>query len=155
MSPAALEEAKRYAKAVTDGLGGRGVFGVELFIKGDDVLFSEVSPRPHDTGMVTMISQDLSQFALHARAILGLPIPSIRQFGPSASSVILVEGESEDVSFGNLDQALAQPDTQLRLFGKPQVSGQRRMGVALARGDSIEQAREKANASSSAVSIDL
>ena len=155
MSTAALEEAQRYAKAVTDGLGGRGVFGVELFIKGDEVLFSEVSPRPHDTGMVTMISQDLSQFALHARAILGLPIPSIRQFGPSASSVILVEGESEDVSFGNLDQALAQADTQLRLFGKPQVSGQRRMGVALARGDSIEQAREKANASSSSVSIDL
>ena len=155
MSGTALEEAKRYAKAVTDGLGGRGVFGVELFIKGDDVLFSEVSPRPHDTGMVTMISQDLSQFALHARAILGLPIPGIRQFGPSASSVILVEGESEDVSFGNLDQALAQPDTQLRLFGKPQVSGQRRMGVALARGDSIEQAREKAKASSSSVSIEL
>ena len=155
MSTAALEEAQRYAKAVTDGLGGRGVFGVELFIKGDEVLFSEVSPRPHDTGMVTMISQDLSQFALHARAILGLPIPSIRQFGPSASSVILVEGESEDVSFGNLDQALAQADTQLRLFGKPQVSGQRRMGVALARGDSIEQAREKANASSSSVSIEL
>ena len=155
MSAEALEEAKRYAKAVTDGLGGRGVFGVELFIKGDEVLFSEVSPRPHDTGMVTMISQDLSQFALHARAILGLPIPSIRQFGPSASSVILVEGESEDVSFGNLDQALAQPDTQLRLFGKPQVSGQRRMGVALARGESIEQAREKATASSSSVSIEL
>ena len=155
MSATALEEAKRYAKAVTDGLGGRGVFGVELFIKGDDVLFSEVSPRPHDTGMVTMISQDLSQFALHARAILGLPIPCIRQFGPSASSVILVEGESEDVSFGNLDQALSEPDTQLRLFGKPQVSGQRRMGVALARGDSIEQAREKAKASSSSVSIEL
>lgn len=155
MSAEALDEAKRYAKAVTDGLGGRGVFGVELFIKGDEVLFSEVSPRPHDTGMVTMISQDLSQFALHARAILGLPIPSIRQFGPSASSVILVEGESEDVSFGNLDQALAQPDTQLRLFGKPQVSGQRRMGVALARGESIEQAREKATASSLAVSIEL
>ena len=155
MSAAALEEAKRYAKAVTDELGGRGVFGVELFIKGDEVLFSEVSPRPHDTGMVTMISQDLSQFALHARAILGLPIPSIRQFGPSASSVLLVEGESEKVSFGNLDQALSQPDTQLRLFGKPQVSGQRRMGVALARGDSIDQAREKANAVSSAVSVDL
>ena len=155
MSDAALEEAKRYAQVITDGLGGRGVFGVELFIKGDEVLFSEVSPRPHDTGMVTMISQDLSQFALHARAILGLPIPGIRQFGPSASSVILVEGESEDVSFGNLDQALAQPDTQLRLFGKPQVSGQRRMGVALARGDSIEQARDKAKASSSSVSIEL
>ena len=155
MSAAALEEAKRYAKAVTDGLGGRGVFGVELFIKDDEVLFSEVSPRPHDTGMVTMISQDLSQFALHARAILGLPIPSIRQFGPSASSVILVEGESEDVSFGNLDEALAQPDTQLRLFGKPQVSGQRRMGVALARGSSIEEARQKAKASSKSVSIAL
>ena len=155
MSDAALEEAKRYAQVITDGLGGRGVFGVELFIKGDEVLFSEVSPRPHDTGMVTMISQDLSQFALHARAILGLPVPGIRQFGPSASSVILVEGESEDVSFGNLDQALAQPDTQLRLFGKPQVSGQRRMGVALARGDSIEQARDKAKASSSSVSIEL
>ncbi|MEK9634354.1 MAG: ATP-grasp domain-containing protein, partial [Opitutae bacterium] len=139
----------------TDGLGGRGVFGVELFIKGDEVLFSEVSPRPQDTGMVTMISQDLSQFALHARAILGLPIPSIRQFGPSASSVILVEGASEEVSFGNLDQALAEEDTQLRLFGKPQVSGQRRMGVGLARGDSIEQARDKANAVSSAVSVDL
>ena len=132
MSDAALEEAKRYAQAITDGLGGRGVFGVELFIKDDEVLFSEVSPRPHDTGMVTMISQDLSQFALHARAILGLPIPGIRQFGPSASSVILVEGESEDVSFGNLDQALSEPDTQIRLFGKPKVSGQRRMGVALA-----------------------
>ena len=155
MSVAALEEAKRYAKAVTDGLGGRGVFGVELFIKGDEVLFSEVSPRPHDTGMVTMISQDLSQFALHARAILGLPIPSIRQFGPSASSVILVEGESEEVSFGNLDQALAREDTQLRLFGKPKVSGQRRMGVGLARGDSIEEARGKANAVSSAVSVRL
>ena len=155
MSAAALEEAKRYAQAITDGLGGRGVFGVELFIKDDEVLFSEVSPRPHDTGMVTMISQDLSQFALHARAILGLPIPGIRQFGPSASSVILVEGESEDVSFGNLDRALSEPDTQLRLFGKPQVSGQRRMGVALARGDSIEQARDKAKASSSAVSVEL
>ncbi len=155
MSSAALEEAKSYAQAITDGLGGRGVFGVELFIKDDEVLFSEVSPRPHDTGMVTMISQDLSQFALHARAILGLPIPGIRQFGPSASSVILVEGESDNVSFGNLDQALSEPDTQLRLFGKPQVSGQRRMGVALARGDSIEQAREKAKVSSSAVSIEL
>jgi phosphoribosylglycinamide formyltransferase 2 len=155
MSTVALEEAKRYAQAITDGLGGRGVFGVELFIKDDEVLFSEVSPRPHDTGMVTMISQDLSQFALHARAILGLPIPGIRQFGPSASSVILVEGESDNVSFGNLDQALAEPDTQLRLFGKPKVSGQRRMGVALARGDSLEQAREKAKVSSSAVSIEL
>jgi phosphoribosylglycinamide formyltransferase 2 len=148
-------EAKRYAQAVTDALGGYGVFGVELFIKGEEVLFSEVSPRPHDTGMVTMISQDLSQFALHARAILGLPIPVIRQVGPSASSVILVEGDSENVSFGNLDQALLAPDTQLRLFGKPEVHGQRRMGVALGRADSIEEAREKANEVVSKVKISL
>ena len=155
MSEAAQLEAKRYAQAVTDALGGYGVFGVELFIKGEDVLFSEVSPRPHDTGMVTMISQDLSQFALHARAILGLPIPVIRQVGPSASSVILVEGDSENVSFGNLDQALLAPDTQLRLFGKPEVHGQRRMGVALGRADSIEEAREKANEVVSKVKISL
>ncbi len=155
MSEAAQLEAKRYAQAVTDALGGYGVFGVELFIKGEEVLFSEVSPRPHDTGMVTMISQDLSQFALHARAILGLPIPVIRQVGPSASSVILVEGESENVSFGNLDQALLTPDTQLRLFGKPEVHGQRRMGVALARADSIQDAREKANEVVSKVNISL
>ena len=155
MSEAAQLEAKRYAQAVTDALGGYGVFGVELFIKGEEVLFSEVSPRPHDTGMVTMISQDLSQFALHARAILGLPIPVIRQVGPSASSVILVEGDSENVSFGNLDQALLAPDTQLRLFGKPEVHGQRRMGVALGRADSIEEAREKANEVVSKVNISL
>ena len=155
MSEAAQLEAKRYAQAVTDALGGYGVFGVELFIKGEEVLFSEVSPRPHDTGMVTMISQDLSQFALHARAILGLPIPVIRQVGPSASSVILVEGDSENVSFGNLDQALLAPDTQLRLFGKPEVHGQRRMGVALGRADSIEEAREKANEVVSKVKISL
>ena len=155
MSKAAQLEAKRYAQAVTDALGGYGVFGVELFIKGEEVLFSEVSPRPHDTGMVTMISQDLSQFALHARAILGLPIPVIRQVGPSASSVILVEGDSENVSFGNLDQALLAPDTQLRLFGKPEVHGQRRMGVALGRADSIEEAREKANEVVSKVNISL
>lgn len=155
MSEAAQLEAKCYAQAVTDALGGYGVFGVELFIKGEEVLFSEVSPRPHDTGMVTMISQDLSQFALHARAILGLPIPVIRQVGPSASSVILVEGDSENVSFGNLDQALLAPDTQLRLFGKPEVHGQRRMGVALGRADSIEEAREKANEVVSKVKISL
>jgi len=155
MSATAQKEAKRYAQAITDALGGYGVFGVELFIKGEEILFSEVSPRPHDTGMVTMISQDLSQFALHARAILGLPIPVIRQFGSSASSVILVEGESSNVSFGNLDQALMEPDTQLRLFGKPQVHGQRRMGVALARADSIEEAREKANEVASKVNISL
>ena len=155
MSVAAQQEAIRYAQAITDALGGHGVFGVELFIKGEEVLFSEVSPRPHDTGMVTMISQDLSQFALHARAILGLPIPVIRQFGPSASSVILVEGESSNVSFGNLDQALTEPDTQLRLFGKPMVKGQRRMGVALGRAESIEEAREKANKVVSQVNISL
>lgn len=155
MSVAAQQEAIRYAQAITDALGGHGVFGVELFIKGEEVLFSEVSPRPHDTGMVTMISQDLSQFALHARAILGLPIPVIRQVGPSASSVILVEGESENVSFGNLEKALAEPDTQLRLFGKPMVKGQRRMGVALGRAESIEEAREKANKVVSQVNISL
>ena len=145
MSERALAEARTYAKSITDALGGRGVFGVELFVKGEEVLFSEVSPRPHDTGMVTMISQDLSQFALHARAILDLPVPAIRQFGPSASSVVLVRGESNSPSFGNLGVALNRPDTQLRLFGKPEVSGQRRMGVALARGGSLEEARHRAN----------
>jgi len=155
MSDQARGEARRCAEAVTDALGGYGVFGVELFVKGERVIFSEVSPRPHDTGMVTMISQDLSQFALHARAILGLPIPAIRQFGPSASSVILVDGESTDVSFGDLDAALRQPDTQLRLFGKPEVSGQRRMGVALARGETTDEAREKAKACAGAVKICL
>ena len=153
MSDTAKEEARKYAETITSALGGYGIFGVELFISGDEVLFSEVSPRPHDTGMVTMISQDLSQFALHARAILGLPIPSVRQFGPSASSVILVEGDSKDVTFGNLNQALSEEDVQVRLFGKPEVKGQRRMGVALARGDSIEQAKEKAIKASSSVSI--
>jgi phosphoribosylglycinamide formyltransferase 2 len=155
MSEKAAKEAHRYAETITTALGGYGIFGVELFIRGDEVLFSEVSPRPHDTGMVTMISQDLSQFALHARAILGLPIPSIRQFGPSASSVILVEGHSKDVTFGNLNQALADDDVQVRFFGKPEVKGQRRMGVALARGSSIEQAKEKAIKASSSVSITL
>ena len=155
MSEAALNNAREIAKKITDALGGRGIFGVELFIKGDEVIFSEVSPRPHDTGMVTMISQDLSQFALHARAILGLPVPVIRQFGPSASSVILVEGESSQVVFSNLDNALKQEDTQLRLFGKPEVSGQRRMGVALARSETIEKAIAKAVSVSQAVSVKL
>jgi phosphoribosylglycinamide formyltransferase 2 len=155
MSDSAIAEAREYARKITDELGGWGVFGVELFIKGDQVIFSEVSPRPHDTGMVTMISQDLSQFALHARAILGLPIPAIRQYGPSASSVILVEGESGNPTFSNLDTALAEPDVQLRLFGKPAVKGRRRMGVALARGEDVGQARAKANASSSAVQVTL
>jgi len=155
MNPVALAESERIAHAVTESLGGRGLFGVELFIKGEQVWFSEVSPRPHDTGLVTLISQDLSEFALHARAILGLPIPAIRQFGPSASAVILVEGESQRVSFGNLGAALAEPDTALRLFGKPEVSGQRRMGVALARDESIEAARAKALASAQAVTVEL
>ncbi|MDP6904534.1 MAG: formate-dependent phosphoribosylglycinamide formyltransferase [Verrucomicrobiota bacterium] len=155
MSDTALENARDCARKITDALGGRGIFGVELFIKGDEVYFSEVSPRPHDTGMVTMIAQDLSQFALHARAILGLPIPNIVQHGPSASAVILVEGESEQVSFGNLNEALAQPDTQLRLFGKPQVKGKRRMGVAIARGQSIDEARQKAKAAAAAVEVKL
>lgn len=155
MSNTALAESRDIAAKVTTALGGNGIFGVELFIKGDQVYFSEVSPRPHDTGMVTMISQDLSEFALHARAILGLPIPSIHFHGPSASSVILVEGESQEVKFGNLQQVLAEPDTQLRLFGKPEVSGQRRMGVVLARDVSAEKAKEKAIRGSNSVSVEL
>ncbi|MDZ7889132.1 MAG: formate-dependent phosphoribosylglycinamide formyltransferase [Pseudomonas sp.] len=155
MNPAALAESERVARAVTEALGGRGLFGVELFVKGDQVWFSEVSPRPHDTGLVTLISQELSEFALHARAILGLPIPAIRQLGPSASAVILVDGESRQVSFGNLAAALSEADTALRLFGKPQVSGQRRMGVALARDESIEAARAKALRAAQAVSVNL
>ncbi len=155
MSRAALAESQRVALAVTEALGGRGLFGVELFIKGDQVWFSEVSPRPHDTGLVTLISQELSEFALHARAILGLPIPNIRQLGASASAVILVEGESNQVSFGNLAAALSEPDTALRLFGKPQVVGQRRMGVALARDESIDLARAKAVRAAQAVSVVL
>ena len=155
MSEAALSASKEVAQQVTEALGGWGLFGVELFIKGDKVYFSEVSPRPHDTGLVTLISQDLSEFALHARAILGLPIPNIQLHGPSASSVILVEGESTQVQFGNLTEALAQPDTGLRLFGKPEVTGKRRMGVALARDISVEAAKEKATAVSRAVTIDL
>jgi len=155
MSVVAREKSEHIAKTITDALGGRGLFGVELFIKGDDVWFSEVSPRPHDTGMVTLISQDLSEFDLHARALLGLPIPIIRQRGPSASAVILVEGESTKTAFGNLAQALTEPDTDLRLFGKPEVSGKRRMGVALARGDSTEEAKSKALTAASAVSVEL
>jgi phosphoribosylglycinamide formyltransferase 2 len=155
MSARALERARDIAARVTGALGGRGIFGVELFVKGDDVLFSEVSPRPHDTGMVTMISQDLSQFAIHARAILGLPIPNIRTHGPSASSVILVEGDSDNVRFDNLDRALAEPDTQVRLFGKPSVRGHRRMGVALARGATVEAALDKARRAAAAVAVSL
>ncbi|MBM3345010.1 MAG: formate-dependent phosphoribosylglycinamide formyltransferase [Betaproteobacteria bacterium] len=144
MSAAALEEARRIATAVTGNLGGKGIFGVELFVKGDRVWFSEVSPRPHDTGLVTLISQDLSEFALHARAILGLPIPGIRRHGPAASCALLVAGDSDDVRFEGVQHALAEPDTALRLFGKPEVRGQRRMGVTLALGADIDAAREKA-----------
>jgi phosphoribosylglycinamide formyltransferase 2 len=155
MTETALKHSQEVARSITEALGGRGIFGVELFIKGEDVVFSEVSPRPHDTGMVTMISQDLPQFSLHARAILGLPIPDIKQHGASASAVILVEGESEAVSFGNLDAALNEPETQLRLFGKPGVAGRRRMGVALARGKDIDEARAKARQAASQVAITL
>lgn len=155
MSEAALAESQRMGKAITDALGGRGIFGVELFVKGDDIYFSEVSPRPHDTGMVTMISQDLSEFALHARAILGLPVPNIKNHGPAASYVILVEGHSQQVKYGNLGASLTAPDTQIRLFGKPEVQGERRMGVVLARGASLQEARKKAKAGAKAVSIAL
>jgi len=151
MSAVALARAKDIAAQVTAALGGWGLFGVELFIRGDAVYFSEVSPRPHDTGMVTLISQDLSEFALHVRAILGLPVPNIALRGPSASSVILVEGQSREVRFDHLDAALVEPDTDLRLFGKPEVAGRRRMGVALARGVDCADARRKANAAARAV----
>ena len=144
MSAAALAESQRIAHAVTAELGGNGIFGVELFVAGDTIYFSEVSPRPHDTGLVTLISQDLSEFALHARAILGLPIPVIRQRGPSASCAVLVDGNSSNVRFENVDRALTEPDTALRLFGKPEVRGHRRMGVSLALGGTIEEARAKA-----------
>ena len=155
MSASALESAQEMAAAVTKNLGGYGLFGVEMFIKDDEVIFSEVSPRPHDTGMVTMISQDLSQFALHARAILGLPIPNIQQHGPSASCALVVEGHSENVRFDNIATALAQPDTQLRLFGKPKVAGKRRMAVALARGTDVESARATARKVSEEVVVIL
>jgi len=153
MSKTALEAAKNMAEKVTTALGGYGVFGVELFIKDDTVIFSEVSPRPHDTGLVTLISQDLSEFALHARAILGLPVPTIRQFGSAASVVIMGQGTSDNVSFDNLDKALSEPDTQIRLFGKPSLNGARRLGVSVALGDTIETALDKAKASAEAVRI--
>lgn len=143
MSPKALESAREIAKKVTDALGGYGIFGVELFIKGDEVIFSEVSPRPHDTGMVTMISQDLSEFGLHARALLGLPVPAIRFYGPSASRAIVVEGDTKQIEFDNLEEVLAEPGVQIRLFGKPEIKGHRRMGVILATGDTVEDAIAK------------
>ena len=155
MSARAAKEAEQMARKITDGLGGYGIFGVEMFVRGDEVIFSEVSPRPHDTGLVTLISQDLSEFALHARAILGLPIPNIHQHGCSASHVILVDGDSDKVVFEGLGKALSEPDSKLRLFGKPEVKGHRRMGVALARGSSVEEARRKAKAAAAAVSVKL
>ena len=145
MSEKALQKAQDIARKVTDALGGYGIFGVEHFIKGDDVLFSEVSPRPHDTGMVTMISQDMSQFALHARAVLGLPVPGVRFYGPSASRAIVVEGDTDKVVFGNLDEVLSEEGVQMRIFGKPEVVGHRRLGVILATADTVEEARAKAD----------
>lgn len=155
MSTPALIRAQEVARKVTDALGGYGVFGVELFIRGDEVIFSEVSPRPHDTGLVTLVSQDLSQFALHVRAILGLPVSAIRQQGPAASCALLVDGDSDDIRFSGLAQALAEPNTALRLFGKPEVRGKRRMGVGLALGDSIEDARAKARAVTAAIAVEV
>ena len=155
MSDVALNRAKEIATEVTKKLGGCGLFGVELFVKGDEVIFSEVSPRPHDTGMVTLISQDLSEFALHARAILGLSIPAIRFFGPSASAVVLVEGESESVRFENLRAATAIVDTSIRLFGKPEVKGKRRMGVALARAQDTNEATRKALAVAAEIKAEI
>lgn len=143
MAPVATEKAQEIAKKVTDALGGYGIFGVEMFIKGDDVIFSEVSPRPHDTGMVTMISQNMSEFALHARALMGLPIPAIRFYGPSASKAIVVEGDSNRVEFENVDKVLEEPGVDIRIFGKPEVKGHRRMGVILATADSVEEAIAK------------
>lgn len=144
MTASALAKAQEIAKKVTDALGGYGIFGVEMFVKGDEVIFSEVSPRPHDTGMVTMISQDLSEFALHARALLGMPVPGIRFYGPSASMAIVVEGDTDKVVFDNLENALSEPGVQLRIFGKPEVVGHRRMGVILATAESTDEAVRKA-----------
>lgn len=145
MTDNALASAQEIAKKVTDALGGYGIFGVELFIKGDEVIFSEVSPRPHDTGMVTMISQDMSEFALHARALLGLPVPAIRFYGPSASRAVVVEGDTDKIEMDNLEEVLAEEGVQMRIFGKPEIKGHRRMGVILAIDESVEAAREKAD----------
>ena len=155
MTDNALSKAQEIAKKVTDALGGYGIFGVELFIKGDDVIFSEVSPRPHDTGMVTMISQDLSEFGLHARALLGLPVPDIRFLEPSASRAIVVEGDTDKIEFDNLENALAEPGVQIRIFGKPEINGHRRMGVILATDQSVEAAREKAERAYNALKVNV
>lgn len=155
MSDAVLKKAQHMASEVVNALGGRGIFGVEFFIRGEEVYFSELSPRPHDTGMVTLISQDLSEFALHVRAILGLPIPNIALHGPSASAAVLVHGKSNNVSFSGLEQVLEKPDTQVRHFGKPEVNGERRMAVCLARGSSIDDAKSKAIEMASKMKITL
>ena len=155
MATAALAKAQEIAKKVTDALGGYGIFGVEMFIKGNDVIFSEVSPRPHDTGMVTMISQDLSEFALHARALLGLPVPSIRFIGPSASRAVVVEGDTDKIEMDNLEQVLAEPGVQMRIFGKPEINGHRRMAVILATDETVEAAREKAERAYNALKVNV
>lgn len=155
MSAKAIESAREIARKVTDALGGYGIFGVELFIKGDEVIFSEVSPRPHDTGMVTMISQDLSEFALHARALLGLPVPAIRFYGPSASRAVVVEGDTDKIEMDNLENVLAEPGTQMRIFGKPEIKGHRRMGVILATDESVEAARAKAERAYEALNVNV
>ena len=155
MSPTALKRAHEIARAITDNLGGWGLFGVELFVRGEEVLFSEVSPRPHDTGLVTLVSQDLSEFALHVRAILGLPIPVIRQRGPSASVAVLAEGEGKGPRFHGVEQALSEPDTEIRLFGKPEIHGRRRLGVTLARGETLFAAREKARRAAAALRVEV
>lgn len=144
MSAAAEKKAQEIAGKITDALGGYGIFGVELFVKGEDVIFSEVSPRPHDTGMVTMISQDMSEFALHARAVLGLPVPEVRFYGPSASKAIVVEGDTTEYEFQNVDKVLEEPGVQVRFFGKPEIRGHRRVGVILATDETVEKALQKA-----------
>lgn len=155
MSVKALERAREIARKITDALGGYGIFGVELFVKGDEVIFSEVSPRPHDTGMVTMISQDLSEFALHARALLGLPVPGIRFYGPSASRAIVVEGDTDRIEMDHLENVLAEPGVQIRIFGKPEVRGHRRMGVILATADTLDEARAKAERAYNALQVNI
>lgn len=155
MSQKALERSRAIAEKVTEALGGWGLFGVELFVKGDEVYFSEVSPRPHDTGMVTMISQNMSEFALHVRAILGLPIPMIRQYGAAASAVLLCKGDSAQLTYSNLDKSLVEVDTDIRLFGKPELAGKRRMGVALALDESVDLAKAKALRVSEAIQVTL
>ncbi|MDE6197489.1 MAG: formate-dependent phosphoribosylglycinamide formyltransferase, partial [Muribaculaceae bacterium] len=155
MSTGALAKAQAAAAAITEALGGYGIFGVELFIKGDEVILTEDSPRPHDTGMVTMISQDMSEFALHARALLGLPVPGIRFYGPSASRAVVVEGDTDKVVFDNLEKVLASEGVQMRIFGKPEVHGHRRMAVILATADTVEEARAKAAKAYDALRIEV